>query len=141
MSNNISTRRKNSSLPANQIRETGNAENIRDQIAKSVAVAKTLEANTLFPLGDIIVTANAQRTLSQDEMTEALTKHATGDWSAMCEDDRHQNELALDQGRQIFSAFDNTKRAFWIISHADRSATTILLPIDYWKLDEMQSHY
>ena len=141
MSNNKSIHCRKSSRLANQIRNTGHAENIRNQIAKTIAVTKALEAKPLFPLGDIIVTANAQLTLSQTEMTEALTKHAMGDWSAMCEDDRNQNEVALDQGRQIFSAFGNAKRAFWIISKADCSATTILLPSDYWRLDEIQSHY
>ena len=130
MSNKKSTRCKNSPLHASQVRETGNGESFRDQFTNTIAASKTL-----FSLGDIVVTANAQRTLSQAELAKGLAKHATGDWSAMCEDDRDQNELALDQGRQIFSAFGNAERAFWIISKADRSATTILLPTDYWRLE------
>ncbi len=136
MPNNRSIRRKNSNLHANQVLDNGNAEEFRDHFAKKLALLKPL-----FPLGDIIVTANAQRTLSKTEMAQALAKHATGDWSAMCEDDRYQNELALDQCRQIFSAFATAERAFWITSTADRSSTTILLPIDYWRQYESQSQH
>ena len=56
----------------------------------------------------------------------------TGDWGRLDEDDRRQNEFSLENGYRLFSAYqgdDGSK--FWIITEADRSVTTILLPLDY----------
>ncbi len=51
----------------------------------------------------------------------------------LCPEDRSENDLALKEGNRILSAY--TTRAgirFWIITESDRSATTVLLPEDYW---------
>jgi hypothetical protein len=85
-----------------------------------------------FPLGQVVITANALGTLPPGDAPKALARHAAGDWGDLDEEDRHQNELALEHRLRIFSAYraaDGTK--FWIITEADRSATTVLLPADY----------
>ncbi len=85
-----------------------------------------------FPLGDIVITANARQTLHPNEVERALTRHAAGDWGNLCDEDRRENEQALQEGRRLFSAYqadDGSK--FWIITEADRSVTTVLLPLDY----------
>jgi hypothetical protein len=59
-------------------------------------------------------------------------RHATGDWGEMCDDDKQSNEAAIGHGTRLLSAYrlcDQTK--VWIITEADRSATTILLPEEY----------
>ena len=88
--------------------------------------------NPPFPLGYIVITANAENQLNPDHIATALHRHAQGDWGDLCEEDRQQNEDALRQGSRLFSSFrlmgDVT---FWIITEADRSVTTILLPNDY----------
>ena len=64
-------------------------------------------------------------------MERALTRHAAGDWGNLCDEDRRENELALQEGHRLLSAYqadDGTK--FWIITEADRSVTTVLLPLD-----------
>lgn len=60
-----------------------------------------------------------------------LSRHFTCDWSEMDVYDQQQNHWALKNGARIFSAYviDNIK--FWVITEADRSVTTILLPSEY----------
>ena len=84
-----------------------------------------------FPLGDIVITTNAMATLSYLEYTPALARHAQGDWGDLPEEDVRSNERAVKHGGRIFSAYGKEKRRFWIITEADRSVTTILLPSDY----------
>jgi len=85
-----------------------------------------------FPLGQTVITANAQQTLSPEDVVKALCRHATGDWGVLCEEDVRENELSLEKGFRLFSAYhaeNGTK--FYIITEADRSVTTVLLPEDY----------
>ena len=60
-----------------------------------------------------------------------LARHATGDWGDLCAFDRRQNERALRVGERIFSSYESPAGKVWIITEADRSITTILLPEDY----------
>jgi hypothetical protein len=60
-----------------------------------------------------------------------LTRHATGDWGDLCAFDRRQNEIALRDGYRILSSYDFPAGRVWIITEADRSVTTILLPEEY----------
>ena len=60
-----------------------------------------------------------------------LARHATGDWGELCAFDRRQNEIALREGYRIFSSYDVSAERVWIITEADRSVTTILLPEEY----------
>lgn len=86
----------------------------------------------LFPLGQTVVTRHALDVLHPEDMKLCLARHARGDWGDLCDADRHQNELALAQGMRLFSAYNDRSGArFWIITEADRSATTVLLPDDY----------
>ena len=88
--------------------------------------------DSLFRLGDTVVTTNARDQLDPSDLDRALKRHASGDWGDLCPEDLKQNELALAQGLRLFSVYharDGSK--FWIITEADRSATTILQPEDY----------
>ena len=85
-----------------------------------------------FELGQVVITANAKNVLPPDDVQKALQRHAAGDWGDVDEHDRKENELSLKEGFRLLSVYytqDRTK--FWIITEADRSATTILLPEDY----------
>jgi hypothetical protein len=55
----------------------------------------------------------------------------TGDWGALCAFDRRQNEIALRDGYRVLSSYDVLAGRVWIITEADRSMTTILLPEEY----------
>jgi hypothetical protein len=84
-----------------------------------------------FPLGPIVLTTNAAKRLTEEEFTEALRRHASGDWGDLCTSDAAQNEAALLNGGRLFSAYHSGETKFWIITEADRSVTTVLLPQDY----------
>ena len=84
-----------------------------------------------FPLGQIAITANASLRLSTEEVLTALRRHASGDWGSLCPEDTMENDNALHHGGRLFSAYGQGKERFWVITEADRSITTILLPEDY----------
>ena len=87
-----------------------------------------------FPLGQTVVTAGVHELLlaGMFDPLDLLRRHQAGDWGEICPDDRQVNEDALLYGNRILSAYslaDGTK--LWIITEADRSVTTILLPEEY----------
>ncbi|MBX3442135.1 MAG: hypothetical protein KF774_06990 [Planctomyces sp.] len=84
-----------------------------------------------FAPGQIVITANAAGLLAPDEVASALARHLTGDWGTVCADDAEANEEALIHGDRLMSVYGQAKRRFWIITEADRSVTTILMPEDY----------
>jgi hypothetical protein len=86
----------------------------------------------LFFLGRIVITAGAHDTLERADIAEAMGRHAHGDWGDLKPDDLEQNALALREGGRLFSAYqDRQERKFFIVTEADRSVTTVLLPEDY----------
>ncbi len=84
-----------------------------------------------FPLGQVAITANASVRLSTEVVLTALRRHAAADWGDLCPEDTLANDTALDHGGRLFSAYGRGEKRFWIITEADRSITTILLPEDY----------
>ena len=84
-----------------------------------------------FPLGQVAITANASLRLSTEEVMTALSRHASGDWGDLCPEDTLANDHALNDGGRLFSAYGQGEERFWIITEADRSITTVLLPDDY----------
>ena len=85
-----------------------------------------------FELGRVVITRNALNTLVAESVQVALARHAMGDWGELCEEDRTANERALTTGERLFSAYHDLKGVkLWIITEANRSATTVLLPEDY----------
>ena len=85
-----------------------------------------------FPLGRIILTANAANVLAHNDLEVGLLRHVAGDWGDLEEPDRQENEKALLNGFRLLSSYRaNVGIKFWIITEADRSRTTVLLPEDY----------
>lgn len=94
---------------------------------------KTIQ-NAKFELGRVVATPGALEALqnAQVEGVTYLDRHAKGDWGDLSKEDLEENELSLAQGFRLLSAYhlpDLVK--IWIITEADRSITTILLPEDY----------
>lgn len=87
---------------------------------------------SLFPLGQTVMTRGVQEQVPPSEMMQALRRHANGDWGELDKEDRDANEAALKHGARLLSAY-HTKAGtkFWIITEADRSSTTVLLPEEY----------
>jgi hypothetical protein len=87
-----------------------------------------------FPLGQLVATPGAGAALDAtgENPTTFLRRHWRGDWGDVDEHDRAENELSLVHGFRLLSAYtlkDSTR--IWVITEADRSATTILLPSEY----------
>lgn len=91
-------------------------------------------AGPKFPLGQVVATPGALRALedSGESAFDFLYRHASGDWGELDEHDRRENELSLREGFRLLSAYRlKTGEKIWIITEADRSVTTLLLPEDY----------
>jgi hypothetical protein len=71
--------------------------------------------------------------MEQHEITyfDLLRRHVRGDWGDLDLADKAANETALKHGGRILSAYDTQGGRLWIITEADRSVTTILLPEEY----------
>lgn len=85
-----------------------------------------------FELGQLLITPGANDAMIGEDRMAYIARHARGDWGVVDQDDRRANDRALEQGSRLLSAYllcDGTK--IWIITEADRSATTILLPDEY----------
>ena len=85
-----------------------------------------------FELGQVVITKGALAKLSQEDILNALSRHSNGDWGEVCKEDKAENELSLKQGYRILSVYRTSKNVkFWIITEADRTVTTFLLPEEY----------
>ena len=85
-----------------------------------------------FRLGDLVATPNALSQLSQDDILRGIQRHQAGDWGDVEAHDRAANERALVEGTRLLSIYSSAAGVkFWIITEADRSATTVLMPEDY----------
>jgi hypothetical protein len=86
-----------------------------------------------LPLGRVVATPGALDLLGKSggHPFDLLARHATGDWGDLCAFDRRQNQIALRDGYRILSSYEVSTGRVWIITEADRSVTTILLPEEY----------
>ena len=87
-----------------------------------------------FELGTVVATPGALAALEEAHETALgyLYRHASGDWGTVPPEDWEENEFSLTNEFRLHSAYvlrDGTK--LWIITEADRSLTTILLPSEY----------
>lgn len=93
----------------------------------------------LFGMGQIVATPGALELLKKHCVDPAtlLSRHVHGDWGDLCKSDRLANDVALQDGSRIFSAYVMGPDKFWIITEAvgaddvTRASTCILLPSEY----------
>jgi hypothetical protein len=90
-----------------------------------------IAAPTRFPLGQIAMTPGASETFTPEQIAEALRRHASGDWGDVCKTDAEENELSLKEGFRLMSVYTFDEKKLWVITEADRSVTTALLPDEY----------
>ncbi len=60
-----------------------------------------------------------------------LSRHCSGDWGELDDHDRTENERSLENGWRVLSSYPVGEGKVWVITEADRSVTTILLPEEY----------
>lgn len=88
----------------------------------------------LFPLGQCVATPGALEALAGAGQIpkEFLDRHARGDWGEVDAEDKQANQDALVHGDRLLSAYRTSLDVqVWVITEADRSVTTILLPEEY----------
>ena len=88
----------------------------------------------LFPLGQIVATPGALEALDRAAINAAdlILRHQSGDWGNVPPGDAEENDRSVKNGWRILSSYPlNEEQNIWIITEADRSVTTLLLPEEY----------
>ena len=87
----------------------------------------------LFPLGQIVATSGVLAHLVAHgiEPGAYIRRHQCGDWGTVCRDDARENDLSVQNGFRVLSAYEIAGERVWIITEADRSSTTLLFPSEY----------
>lgn len=88
--------------------------------------------NLPLQLGRLVITPGVHSLNATMTVAFAVAGHKLGRWGQVPIEDHEANNRALDLGERILSVYstrDGTK--FWIITEADRSQTTVLLPEEY----------
>ncbi len=88
----------------------------------------------LFPVGELVSAQGALMALlhARQSPLEFLERHLRGDWGDLCAEDVAENQFALAHGLRLMSSYTTAARErIWLITEADRSATTFLLPDEY----------
>ncbi len=94
---------------------------------------ETNQVKPLFLLGQTLTTPGALVVMQGMDISpiSILSRHQCGDWGDMDQDDKEANDSALNTETRIFSAYKFNTVLLWVITEADRSSTTILLPEEY----------
>lgn len=82
-----------------------------------------------FKLGRIVATPGAMAL--GINFAPYINRHVRGDWGEVDEEDWKRNNLSIENGSRIVSAYETTAGRIWIITEADRTVTTLLLPSEY----------
>ncbi|WP_009962631.1 hypothetical protein [Verrucomicrobium spinosum] len=91
-----------------------------------------METEPKFEMGGLSLTPGALNLLDPEEVLNSLNRHQRGDWGDCDHEDAQANDLALVEGTRVFSVYhDRRDQKFWIITEADRSMTTVILPEEY----------
>jgi len=92
------------------------------------------ERKPLFDLGQLVATPGALAALEKtgQNAMEFLSRHVTGDWGELPPEDQNENQLSLTKGFRLLSSYRTScGDKLWVITEADRSHTTLLLPDEY----------
>lgn len=92
------------------------------------------DSGTKFDPGELGITKGVAEQVPWKDVEHALQRHVQGDWGDTCEEDAAQNDWILTNNakRRLFSVFSTSgDQTLWIITKADRSATTVTLPEEY----------
>ena len=93
---------------------------------------KAIAAKSKFDGGVLLLTPGILALTSSGLQLHAyIARHLSGDWGDMSAADKAENDYSVDKELRIFSAYETPRGKIWIITEADRRATTILLPDEY----------
>jgi len=87
----------------------------------------------LFPHGNILATPSVISVTTEEERSTFLLRHQIGSWEETPKEDRMQNMIGLTMGFRILSLHTAhlSGQKVWLITEADRSSTTMILPDKY----------
>ena len=92
------------------------------------------ERKPLFDLVQLVATPGALAALEKtgQNAMDFLSRHVRGDWGELPKEDKDENQLSLEKGFRLLSSYRTTAGdKLWVITEADRSHTTLLLPEEY----------
>lgn len=86
-----------------------------------------------FQPGTVVATLGALEIATTEQIQELLSRHLHGDWGDVDKEDARANESALLHDMRILSSYKlpEDRGKLWILTEADRSATTVLTPGEY----------
>ena len=87
-------------------------------------------------LGMVCMTAGINEAQLEDplfsfEVLSCFSRYQIGDWGDLCKEDKDANREALENGNRVLASYHTTHGKVYIITEADRSATTILFANEY----------
>ena len=86
----------------------------------------------LFHFGQILMTPGALELAHKGvNLLMYVSRHLSGDWGDLGEEDKQENDFSVRNGFRILSAYNTVPDRLWIITEADRSTTTLLTPEEY----------
>jgi len=95
-----------------------------------VVVEKLADAK--LELGTLAISPGVKRLLVASDVQRGLARHQRGDWGNVCEEDAALNDEAIRLGTRVMSVYAaHESGSFWVITEADRSVTSLLLPEEY----------
>jgi hypothetical protein len=104
------------------------------QIQKQENIMQEIGKKPLFDLGQLVATPGALAALEKagQNAMEFLSRHVTGDWGEIPEEDKKENQFSLEKGFRLMSSYRTTAGGrIWVITEGTRSHTTLLLPDEY----------
>ena len=91
----------------------------------------------MFSLGNVVATPGALDLLDRHALNAVivLRRHIWGDFGSVCDEHRSANLAAIGNGARILSVYEvgaaGKIENLWVVTEADRSSTTLLLPSEY----------
>jgi hypothetical protein len=101
---------------------------------RRIAVMQKTTRQPLFDLGQLVATPGALAALEKSGQNAIgfFSRHVRGDWGELPEEDKTENQFGLERGFRLLSSYRTTAGdKVWVITEADRSVTTLLLPEEY----------
>ena len=105
-----------------------------DQTTGGAKLPPVSERNSpLFSLGQIVATPAVLKHLTAHGVhpQPCIRRHQCGDWGDVPPEDAQENDFSVLNGFRILSSYEVAGERVWIITEADRSATTLLFPSEY----------
>lgn len=90
----------------------------------------------MIELGRLVMTSGVANWIKENParyplINNSITRHKSGDWGDLCDEDKECNNIAVKDGERLLSAYKVDDEKIYIITEWDRSVTTVLFPSEY----------